>query len=163
MTTEKLKRVQSVRKWLEKAEQSFSRQSDVSGELNLMMARAELQRLDETSSARQKRKLWGNRVLAMAVAATLIFGISQWESPAEPAGITVAPVAALADGKEAPRAEGMAAEALPEGTDEPMQQEPQIHAVRSELSEQEPMAPLLSEWEIQRVVGEAGRALRGQS
>lgn len=32
MTTEKLKRVQSIRRWLEKAEQSYLRHREVAGE-----------------------------------------------------------------------------------------------------------------------------------
>ena len=45
MPGDKLKRVKSVKRWLDKAENSYSNNKDISGELNLMMAQAEMQRL----------------------------------------------------------------------------------------------------------------------
>ena len=45
MPGDKLKRVKSVKKWLDKAENSYLNNKDISGELNLMMAQAEMQRL----------------------------------------------------------------------------------------------------------------------
>ena len=48
MPGDKLKRVKSVKRWLDKAENSYSNNKDISGELNLMMAQAEMQRLKET-------------------------------------------------------------------------------------------------------------------
>ena len=38
MPGDKLKRVKSVKRWLDKAENSYSNNKDISGELNLMMA-----------------------------------------------------------------------------------------------------------------------------
>ena len=38
MPGDKLKRVKSVKKWLDKAENSYLNNKDISGELNLMMA-----------------------------------------------------------------------------------------------------------------------------
>lgn len=80
MTGDKLKRVQAVRKWLEKAEQSFTLHRDISGEWNLIMAQAEMQRLRETDRAGRRRRLWGSRVLALAAAAALFSGYSLWQS-----------------------------------------------------------------------------------
>lgn len=37
MPGDKLKRVKSVKRWLDKAENSYSNNKDISGELNLMM------------------------------------------------------------------------------------------------------------------------------
>ena len=45
MSGDIVKRLQSARRWLEKAEHSFDRHEEVSGELNLIMAQAEMQRL----------------------------------------------------------------------------------------------------------------------
>lgn len=42
MPGDKLKRVKSVKKWLDKAENSYLNNKDISGELNLMMAQAEM-------------------------------------------------------------------------------------------------------------------------
>lgn len=38
-------RVRAVRSWLEKAEASFDKESDIKGELNLMLAEAEMKNL----------------------------------------------------------------------------------------------------------------------
>lgn len=48
MPGDKLKRVKSVKRWLDKAENSYSNNKDISGELNLMIQQAEMQRLKET-------------------------------------------------------------------------------------------------------------------
>ena len=47
--------VRSAKMWLEKAEQSFDRQSEIQGELNLMLAEAEMKNLRK----RHGLKLWG--------------------------------------------------------------------------------------------------------
>lgn len=41
------KRIHSIKSWLDKAEQSYEQEAAMKGELQLMLARAELQRLDE--------------------------------------------------------------------------------------------------------------------
>lgn len=71
MTTEKLKRVQSIRRWLEKAEQSYLRHREVAGELNLLMAQAEMKRLKERDYTCPKRRPWKMRIIAFIVAAGL--------------------------------------------------------------------------------------------
>ena len=165
MTTDKLKRVQSVRKWLEKAEQSFSRHRDILGELNLMMARAEMQRLDETRVVRGKHRILGNRILAMAAAVALIIGVSEWKAVLEQDVGAVVPAAELTEHVTANH------------SSEPNENEPRltinnkdpVYAERyatsalEEAREPEKQSPVLTEFEIQRVVGQAGRALRGQS
>lgn len=55
--------VRSAKKWLEKAEQSFDNQSTVKGELNLMLAEAEMKNL---------RKQCGNHSRLHAVVAVLL-------------------------------------------------------------------------------------------
>lgn len=75
MPGDKLKRVKSVKKWLDKAENSYLNNKDISGELNLMMAQAEMQRLKETHP-HEKAKRWGIRLSAMAAAAVLFIGFS---------------------------------------------------------------------------------------
>lgn len=42
---ERLHRVRAVRSWLERAESSFAREADIKGELNLMLAEAEMKNL----------------------------------------------------------------------------------------------------------------------
>lgn len=52
--------VRSAKIWLEKAEQSFNSQSDIQGELNLMLAEAEMKNL-----RKKKRRTLGKRILAV--------------------------------------------------------------------------------------------------
>lgn len=185
MTGDKLKRVQSVRKWLEKAEQSFTSHRDISGELNLIMAQAEMERLKETDRAFRRRKLWGSRLLALAAAAALFSGYAYWQefrqAPAPPAAaerrtevrppVREAVPAASPAAVSGPMAEASAAPPVPAAGQDDMagrrQEDAAAAAVPAETPRlAEPAAaemPVLSEWEIQRVVGEAGRTLRGQS
>ena len=166
MTGDKLKRVQAVRKWLEKAEQSFTLHRDISGEWNLIMAQAEMQRLRETDRAGRRRRLWGSRVLALAAAAALFSGYSLWQSYREepvpiPAVVPVEQTAAASEpARKPPLPEAAAVSAAPPaaGT-ETVPAKPQETPAASAAAS----PPALSEWEIQSVVGEAGRALRGQS
>ena len=74
MAGDKLNRVKSVRKWLDKAEQSYSRDKEISGEINLIMAQAEMQRLKENYPHKQVKK-WSIRVGAFALAVGIMFGI----------------------------------------------------------------------------------------
>ena len=164
MTGDKLKRVQAVRKWLEKAEQSFTLHRDISGEWNLIMAQAEMQRLRETDRAGRRRRLWGSRVLALAAAAALFSGYSLWQSYRE----EPVPISAVVPAEQTAAAPEPARESPPL---------PEAAAVSAAGTETVPAKPqetpaasaaasppaALSEWEIQSVVGEAGRALRGQS
>lgn len=52
----KAEHVRSAKKWLEKAEQSFDSQSDIRGELNLMLAEAEMKNLRKNHGAGLRSK-----------------------------------------------------------------------------------------------------------
>ena len=56
MSGDIVKRVQAVRKWLEKAEHSYSSHKEITGEINLIMAQAEMQRLNETHKNSKVRR-----------------------------------------------------------------------------------------------------------
>ena len=75
MPGDKVNRVKSIRKWLEKAEKSYSSHKELSGELNLIMARAEMNRLDEVHDWTRKKK-WIIRCAAMVMAAIVFAGSS---------------------------------------------------------------------------------------
>ncbi len=193
MSGDTLKRVQAVKKWLERAESSYSSHKDITGEINLIMAQAEMQRLKETRKPSRFRK-WGLRGCAMIVAALLFFvgsslvQVSQ-EPKAEPS------VSTEVAQSEPPAATPSAASQVPEppaekniSTDEPAPEVAADTSAVTTVSEPAaasvpvpavpvapavttatpkappaPAAPALSEKEIQSVVGEAGRALRGQN
>ena len=56
MSGDTLKRVKSVKRWLEKAENSYSNHKELTGEMNLIMAQAEMQRLKEVRGTSPRRK-----------------------------------------------------------------------------------------------------------
>lgn len=164
MPGDKLKRVKSVKKWLDKAENSYSNNKDISGELNLMMAQAEMQRLKETHS-HEKAKKWGIRLSAMAAAAVLFIGFSNLFS----ANADKSPVISretTVSKEEVPK--------VPEDKNLVLSETVQPTVAATESSNTDPVPtksiqteapapvlPVMSQSEIQSVVGEAGRALRG--
>ena len=166
MPGDKLKRVKSVKKWLDKAENSYLNNKDISGELNLMMAQAEMQRLKETHP-HEKAKRWGIRLSAMAAAAVLFIGFSNLFS----ANADKSPVISretTVSKEEVPK--------VPEDKNLVLSETVQPTVAATESSNTDPIPtksiqteapapvlPVMSQSEIQSVVGEAGRALRGQS
>lgn len=188
MSGDTLKRVQAVKKWLEKAESSYSKHKDITGEINLIMAQAEMQRLKETRRPSSFYR-WGLRGCAMIIAVGLFFGGSylyQWTteksvSPASsmemvqketnPASAVTAPAPQKLEKLETESSKA----SLPEETEEvsataEVVTPPKVSAPALEVATVEApsnpaparRAPALSEKEIQSVVGEAGRTLRGQ-
>ena len=169
MPGDKLKRVKSVKKWLDKAENSYSNNKDISGELNLMMAQAEMQRLKETHP-HEKAKKWGIRLSAMAAAAVLFIGFSNLFS----ANADKSPVISretTVSKEEVPKVPE-----VPEDKNLVLSETVQPTVAATESSNTDPVPtksiqteapapvlPVMSQSEIQSVVGEAGRALRGQS
>lgn len=168
MKVEKLKRVQSVRKWLEKAEKSFSSDKEISGDLNLIMAQAEMQRLRESDPVLERKKNWGMRFAALFAAAGLMAGASSvWNMIYGGEHADAAPPAAAVE-------EMQKKEAAPVASDVMRPEPPEKIAVMLAAPAEETVnaapsrtaaagEPILSQQEIQSVVGEAGRALRGQS
>ncbi len=171
MSGDKLKRVKAVKKWLDKAENAYSGHRELTGEMNLMMAQAEMQRLKEVHKHSAVRK-WGLRGCAMIVAVLLFFGVhfiqeemnKDESAPALPVEIVIhdAPAAPIAETAAPPVAE--AAEEAPAPASPPPQvvEEVKPAPVVQASEPARPQAPALSDQEIQKVVGEAGRALRGQ-
>lgn len=189
MSGDTLKRVKSVKRWLEKAENSYSNHKELTGEMNLLMAQAEMQRLKEVRGTSPRRK-WLLRGGALAVAGALFLGDSflqdNFFAPASTPVRSVetavtTPTTAVVLLEEADK---KTEEILPVSaetvTTEPVETDPpkpdpevvppakaapvvitpapapvEVSAVTK------PEVPALSDQEIQRVVGEAGRALRG--
>lgn len=180
MSGDTLKRVKSVKKWLEKAESSYSNHKELTGEMNLIMAQAEMQRLKEVHRASPRRK-WLLRGGALAVAGILFLGASLLKeslfpppAPAKPAQTVVTtsprtpkPVEeAVQKAEEAPApvetvmTEQVETKQISEVTKAaPVDSTPVPAPVKAAAPK--PAAPALSDQEIQSVVGEAGRALRG--
>ena len=173
MAGDKLNRVKSVRKWLDKAEQSYSRDKEISGEINLIMAQAEMQRLKENYPHKQVKK-WSIRVGAFALAVGIMFGINTVLTFRQSPGPTILP-----QKKENTAEQEIVAKetgevnALREISKEDIVQENKktdtpviVNTAKAPIIQNvpsDPAPPVMSQQEIQSVVGKAGRALRGQS
>ncbi len=165
---DKLRRVQAIRKWLEKAEISYTSHKEVKGEINLIMAQAEMQRLKETEPPHPLR-VWGRRGLAL-LAAFCIVGGGVWiryELKAHDARVTARAKAAVT--KMLSQEKETAAEAAPTPEGPAVSQQPEtesgvvsVSPVVTESAAAEEPVSVLSEAEIASVVGEASRALRGE-
>ena len=197
MSGDKVKRLRAVRKWLEKAESCYSSHKDITGEINLIMAQAEMERLKETHPHRKARKR-ALQMAALAAAFGVFLGLNAIWHVIEPAGDgNTVPLQASVE-KEAPVSQAPAVE-----SEKPVEETAPVEAAAPDTSYVEaatspsasstvtvetvqtpappvqtaqpahtpapvrtaapaPAKPALSDKEVQSVVGEAGRALRGQ-
>ena len=173
MAGDKLNRVKAIRKWLDKAEQSYSRDKEISGEINLIMAQAEMQRLKENYPHKRVKK-WSIRVGAFALATGIMFGINTVLTFRQsPGPVILPPKNENTAEQEIVAKETGEVNALREISKEDIVQEnkktdtPVIVNTAKETIIQnvpsDPAPPVMSQQEIQSVVGKAGRTLRGQS
>jgi hypothetical protein len=194
MSGDIVKRLQSARRWLEKAEHSFDRHEEVSGELNLIMAQAEMQRLKETRSSFFIQHQHFFKWLAAAAAVCLFVGISSvWHEVSPAAQIppvympesvhtagpssSTAPASAAQPGTlqaSVPQASPAVSEKIsavrsPADTGAAAEEQKPVYTAETQAPRyqdsrnEETAVPVMSQQEIQSVVGDAGRALRGRS
>lgn len=69
------KKIRSVKTWLDRAEQAYADDSTAKGQLQLMLAKAEMQHLDEQQGATKRHKLYliGGILLALLIAIGVYF------------------------------------------------------------------------------------------
>lgn len=176
MSGDKIKRVRAVRQWLEKAEHSYSSHREITGEINLIMAQAEMQRLKEThKNSRFQRYIVRIGALGAALGICLCINLV-WNAINVPVNETNLPVQIVINEKtpvtvsEAPRADStVTVEKSSEHSivaTQPAFSESYSSTKDNSVSAEAPSIAKprvsLSDKEIQSVVGEAGRALRGQ-
>lgn len=182
-------RVRAVRSWLEKAEASFDEESDIKGELNLMLAEAEMKHLRKHHPV---SKNW-LRVSALVTAFCLAVGgwyafrmINQEEPPPTTEAVVHEPAAgnelgqkpvdmaapvvepAPAGGVQPPVQERPAPASVPPAI--PAGDEPPVQPAATAAAVPEPPAPapvltekkaVLSDRQVQATVQEARHTLRG--
>ena len=73
------KHVIAAKEWLGKAEQSFDQENEIKGDLNMMLAQAELQRAQETKTGRITRIYFWVRTVTAVMTAGLIIAVG-WNS-----------------------------------------------------------------------------------
>lgn len=173
-------RVRAVRSWLEKAEASFDKESDIKGELNLMLAEAEMKNLRKHHPVSKGWLRTGAVITALFLALGGWYGFhlyGQGASPPVMGTVTPAPAAEPVPAEEvpppaqaipAPPAEP-AAPATPD-RDEPMVQPAATAVTAPATPVQSAPAPVrtetkavLSDRQVQATVQEARHTLRGTS
>lgn len=175
MAGDVVQRLQSVKKWLDKAEQAFSRHKTVSGEINLIMAQAEMERLKEVHASRRGWLLQAGALCMALFVAAGISSVYYFGETEKAQKIAVSPaLPSRAEPADPVKAEKMEEPVIPAANVEVKEAPPVEKAVTAKAAETVPAAPaapapsqstaapVLSPRELQSVVGEAGRALRGQ-
>lgn len=166
------RRVHATRRWLEKAEESFRNRSTVKGELNLLLAQAEWQKLREQRGTDRRLSYWQQgAALAVALLAVLWL-VGAW--PSAPRGIEDGDVPAAPIVREVPTSfvlpQGPGLTFTPKAA--PVVPAPLVTAPVAVTSETAgavapeavvvPAQPL-SQAELNSVVSDAGKVLRGQA
>lgn len=70
-------RVETARRWLEQAEHSFHDETPLKGELNLLLAQAEMQKLREDHGMSRQWQHW-QRALALVTVLVMVSGFGWW-------------------------------------------------------------------------------------
>jgi hypothetical protein len=173
----------SAKGWLTKAEEAFDKEKDIRGELNLMLAQAELQHVKEVNRSKHWRHKYAalRHVLALVCAVVMAIGLGGvywWTSKPQ----IVVPVP-LAEKVSLPvEAKIQSNSKTGQATSVPIAQEessvvhketaPPVQAVTAsnvisqkktaEISQQEEPAVAISPVEMQKLMRAAGKSLRGQ-
>ena len=167
--------LESAKVWIDQAEQSFQKDSDVRGELNLLLAQAELQRVREVNSSRRWR--WKFPLLRHGLALVLAMvavagGWYWWEGQTvQPQKVPVADQAAMPTPQPLPAVPSKEISPVPVqvvATDRMEQKETTTKSIAAEPSQSEANVPnrdsevRLAPDEMQKLIRAAGKSLRGQ-
>ena len=172
----------SAKKWLTKAEEAFDKERDVRGELNLMLAQAELQHVKEVSRSKHWRHKYtavrhGIALACAALVAVGLGGVYWWTSKPE----SVVPVPLVkkvtipAESKIQNSSSGgqispvsinqeqqtivLNEVALPAQT---AVAAPSVTSQKKKVESSQQVEPAISPDEMQKLVRAAGKTLRGQ-
>lgn len=173
--------VKAAKLWLGKAEQSFDQENKIRGDLNLMLAEAELKRARETKAPGEKgnrRAIWlMHGVLASGLAALVLFAgmgglVSEEAKPAQApvssnAEEALNPIGAAPGAGPKEQAAPVIEESAPLQRAEMTEEELKIDAARERAANR---APLRAEElqvnmppaQMQQLMRAAGKSLRGQ-
>ena len=175
--------LESAKAWIHQAEQSFGQDADIRGELNLLLAQAELQRVREANRARQWR--WKYPLLRQSLAFALallvmVGGFYLWDSktmiPPHPVTTNKEPVMPLAQQTQ-PVQQTQQTQTPPSAV-QPQPPAPLVNAAVTTNTVNSPPAAQpsqrenvpanreheiqLSHDEMQKLIRAAGKSLRGQ-
>lgn len=174
--------IRAAREWLGRAENSLDKENDIRGDLNLMLAQAELQRAKESNGLARKPS-WTVRLAPLAMALLLVGGclaFLQMERPMA-ANETQPPAAAMQASREEVPAKSEPAAALPadpapapapvypvtaahqaQRAEAAVQPQPVQPAPAAAAGTAEPAATTVPSANMQKLMQSAGRSLRAQ-
>lgn len=172
------RQLQSAKVWLTRAEESFGKDSKIRGELDLLLAQAEIQLARETSLSKQRwyaRPLF-RQALSFAVAITILtagFG-SYWMISERNTAVPI-PLA-VPEAKATPVAKVASETAAPVQVEDQRPATPKVTSITPKGNfvpaggpQEKPERPqptekenLLSPDEMQKIIRAAGKSLRGQ-
>lgn len=175
--------VKAAKLWLGKAEQSFDQENEIRGDLNLMLAEAELKRARETKAPSEqgnRRAIWlMHGVLASGLAALILFvglgGLGSKEARPVQASVSsnageplnqidAAPGASPKEQMASPR---VSTESAAAQRAEMTEDGPKIDAARERAADRAPLRAEESQVnmppaQMQQLMRAAGKSLRGQ-
>lgn len=144
------RRIKAARTWLEKAEDSYGNQSAWKGELNLMLALAEIQKLKERRAERKTDYVHHIVSLGMALFIVASAGWYWWDQQTPSTSLVSTPTPVV----NAP---------VPSVTVAPPVVTPTPAVSIAAEAKQDPLPTVtLTNHEMQAVVRDAGKALRGK-
>ena len=170
----KKRHVKAARDWLRKAEQSFEREDEARGDLDMMLARAELERAAEMQRGKRPRRVsaWAKECLAAGAALSLVAaGMLFWQPESVPASSLPAPPAPqmqraleVPHEETAPVALPAVREAAPSEVQEAAEAMEKEEKKQVSVAAEERPAPkvALPDAQMRRLMREAGKSLRGQ-
>ena len=164
-------KIQATKKWLTRAEEHFGRDASVRGEMDLLLAEAELRSTREKLQTGRYRSLWLQHGLALGAAFTIMaFGVGgAWlfwrDAPALP--VVAKPPAVIAPtALPSPLPSPLAAapakrteETPPAAAALPTNPGQEVNTSNKPVTQDKPVSPD----EMKRLVRTAGQSLRGQS
>ena len=155
---ELVRRVETARRWLEQAEHSFHDETPLKGELNLLLAQAEMQKLREDRGMSRQWQHW-QRALALVTAIVMVSGFSWWWQKGDDAPAPVTAPATVV--KTVPLAPQVAQPTPAASVAVPEAREPAVHAAPSpvKMATATPAVTLAPD-EMQSVVSDAAKVLR---
>jgi len=176
--------VRAAREWLGQAEHSLDNKEDIRGDLNVMLAQAELQRAQETKELMPMQR-WLYRLAPVAAAVILVMGsllFWQWQQPrsvtapmqppallAAPAGAADPPAATSAP-QPTLQAEAVAKPAMPAERQLPPPDMPAASSMQEQPAAPQAAVPAPAEKQavympsenLQKLMCSAGKSLRAQ-
>ena len=170
--------VRAAREWLGRAEDSLDRADDVRGDLNLMLARAELARAQETERPRPS-VIWARRLAPLCAAVLLAGGaVWGWKSAIPPAPASIErrteeaaadaarrlgespPLPAIPQADAVPAQEEHVSEPLPAAAEFKEESEEAVASTPETSIPPEPQGARIPAEDMQRLMSSAGQSLR---